>query len=125
MAKPKTAVIVDVDDKAADFLKSLLFQLQFADINKTTSFKEAIEYLTQKRPSYVFIEVDIPDMNIVDVVTEIRTVNERTKIILVADENSPADVKGAINAGASGTMQKPFNGALVKEACINAKKYVK
>jgi DNA-binding NarL/FixJ family response regulator len=122
MAKKKTAVIVDTDDNSSSFLKTILFQMQFTDINKTIHTQEAIDFLSGKKASYLFLKVDMPDIPGQEAVSKIRETNKKTKIILMADDKDSNDVRSAMEAGANGVLGRPFNAMLVQKTLQNAKK---
>lgn len=122
MTKEISAVIIDTDDKAASFLKSILFQLGVTHIEKTANYKEAVSYLTTKRSSYVFVEMDIPEANGLEILKAIREVNQKSNVILLADVIREEDVKTALSLGVNGFVQKPFNADQIKAAIKKTKK---
>lgn len=67
-------------------------------------------------PDIVFVDWRLPGINSTDFIAKLRTqkLEKRPLIIYVATENSAADIKQALSAGADSYVLKPFNREIIQ-----------
>lgn len=102
--------IVCVDDEplALRYLTSLLKEINPQNIIKTfSSSLEALEYLKNNRPDIVFLDIDMPHLNGIELARTLSGIHSRLNIILTtAYDNFALD---AFSADCSGYLLKPLN----------------
>src|SRR5262249_50389018 len=68
--------------------------------------REAIELASQKRPDIVIIDVDMPVVDGIDAIRQIRQASAGTDVIVYTNENDRDHVREALRAGARGYVLK-------------------
>jgi len=77
-----TAMIIEDDEEALSLLEIYLQAFESIElIAKTTSPQKGIRLLTKKNPDVVFLDIDMPDIDGVEVAETIRENNLRTEVI--------------------------------------------
>ena len=101
--------ILVVDD---DHLICWALQKEFAgrDISIRVKGKgaDALAALREESPDYVFLDVNLPDGNGIDLIKEIREISPTTKIIIMSADNSETNRQRAFTEGAIQFLEKPF-----------------
>lgn len=101
-------LIVDDEENIRDFLKVELELSGYAVFTSSTG-REAIEVLKNKEVDVCFLDIILPDMNGLDVLSEIRQIDSGIKVIIITALN---DLKLAVRAtrlGAYDYITKPFS----------------
>jgi len=64
----------------------------------------------------VFLDINLPDANGLDLLKEIRRISRDTKVVIISSDGSESNVRRALAAGALRFMEKPFDNSEVMEA---------
>ena len=112
--------ILAVDDEVTilDILRD-----QFADsydVDTAETAEEAMELFNQRRPDLVFLDVRLPEVDGLTLLTFLRTADPKVPIIIVTGERDVAIAAQAITAGAFGYVPKPFNLAYMEHLAAAA-----
>lgn len=77
-----TAVIIEDDEEALSLLEIYLQAFNEIElIAKTTSPQKGIQILTKKKPDIVFLDIDMPDIDGLEVAEAIRKNNLKTEVV--------------------------------------------
>jgi two-component system chemotaxis response regulator CheY len=121
MSQPQQSVNMDmriliVDDYATmlRIIKNLLGQLGFRNVDEAKSGKEALEAFNKHKYDMVISDWNMEPMSGIDLLKEVRKINQTVPFIMVTAESKPANVMTAKEAGVSNYIVKPFNAATLK-----------
>ncbi|WP_100642953.1 response regulator [Alteromonas facilis] len=89
------------------------------DIFQASTIEEALKILSGKDIQIVFLDIDLPDGNGLDIIDEIHVQHPDAGIIIVSGDSTADSVRKAITKGVKGYVVKPFNAARVSEAINN------
>lgn len=121
-AKKPTVLIVDDTPIMRSMLKQLLNNGGFSVVGDASNGHQALEMVRQHKPNVVCLDIEMPGMNGLEVLKEIKTAHEDIAVVMVTGDSQAASVQQAISGGASGYILKPFNGNKVMEAVLKASK---
>jgi two-component system, OmpR family, KDP operon response regulator KdpE len=105
-AAATTLVVIEDDPQIRRFLRTGLSAEPFRIFEAETGKAGLIEAATRK-PDLVIVDLGLPDLDGVDVVTRLREWYTRPIIILSARSNEQEKIK-ALDAGADDYLTKPF-----------------
>ena len=93
------------------------------NVNKNDCFeapdgRTAINQYKAIEPDLVFLDINLPDLNGIEVVKELKKINGSAKIVMCTSSGDEEDVRGCISAGAGDYLVKPVK----PERVINAVK---
>lgn len=69
---------------------------------------EAIEQIAAESPDLVFSDWNMPEMNGIDLLKQLRADGNQIKLGFITSENNPATRQEAMDAGATFLINKPF-----------------
>jgi two-component system KDP operon response regulator KdpE len=101
-----TLVVIEDDPQIRRFLRTGLSAEPFR-IFEADNGKEGLVEAATRKPDLVILDLGLPDMDGVDVVTRLREWYTRPIIILSARSNEQEKIK-ALDAGADDYLTKPF-----------------
>ncbi len=105
---PKTVLVVGDDQ-----LIGWALVKEFATLNFSTHIAEsgagALEALRQHPPDYLFLDVNLPDADGIELLPEIRRISPGTKIIVMSADASEFARQRAFTGGAMQFLEKPFD----------------
>ena len=101
-----TLVVIEDDPQIRRFLRTGLSAEPFRIFEADTG-KEGLVEAARRKPDLVILDLGLPDMDGVDVVTQLREWFTRPIIILSARTNEQDKIK-ALDAGADDYLTKPF-----------------
>jgi two-component system KDP operon response regulator KdpE len=108
MHEGKTNVLVVEDDAAVrNLIGTALGSHGYAFVTATTG-GEAIRTIVSSPPHIVLLDLGLPDIDGVDVITKVRTWSQ-VPIIVVSARSDDIDKIGALDAGADDYLSKPFS----------------
>lgn len=115
--KPLSILIVDDNIAARKLLRSVLAGLgQRTMINEATSGEEAIRQIKISIYHIVFLDIEMPDMNGLEVLKEILLEVPDQFVVMVSANATIDNVKKAVELGGKGFIVKPYAGEKVKAA---------
>ncbi len=79
------------------------------DVSSAGSAQEAMDSIRDSEPDVALIDVKLPDRSGVDLVGEVKSINEAIPVIMVSGYGDPKLVVAAMRAGASDYVQKPVD----------------
>ncbi len=123
-----TILLVDDQPLNISLLDRLISKLGHRTII-ATSGKNALQKLNEESIDLVLLDIAMPEMSGIEVLTEIRKTRSANElpIIMVTAENSTSVMVEAINEGANDYVTKPYNAVFLRkriEACLASQKMV-
>jgi DNA-binding NarL/FixJ family response regulator len=109
--RPYRAAIVDDSKMMRQILKQILLSVKFDVIEEIDNGSAAVEKVKNKElnPDYMFIDVEMPLLNGIDVVRKIKPIIPDCKIYMVTSHSEKEQVEELIKMGINGYIKKPFD----------------
>lgn len=110
--------VLFVDDSSfmRSILKGIILKEPYELAGEAGSGKEAVELYRELKPDLVTMDIVMPEMNGIDAVREIRSLDPEAKVIMVSAMGQQGMVIDAIQAGARDFIIKPFQPPRIQEA---------
>src|SRR6185295_2600084 len=103
----KEILLIDDDaDELEVFSEALRSVDKTIQCSQAKDLNEALEFLSYSSPAYIFIDYNMPKVNGLEVVAEIKKI-EKSKIILYSNYISEEMNREAISLGAYKCVKKP------------------
>lgn len=105
MEGDKFVLLID-DEK--DFLETITFWLSNRGYKVMTCYsgKEALEFLAKQKPYLIFLDINMPDMNGIDVLKKIREKDKKTPVIMLTAASTKERIEKTQDLGISGFFPK-------------------
>lgn len=105
------AIIVDDSKMSLQILKQILLSVDFVIVDEISNGGAAVKVLQDPAThvDYLFIDVEMPVMDGIQVVKEVRTRIPKCKIIMVTSHSDREKVQDLIQLGIDGYIKKPFD----------------
>ncbi|MDR2822911.1 MAG: response regulator [Acholeplasmatales bacterium] len=108
----KTVLIVD----DGSFMRMIIRRMfernsNYKIIGEAIDGEEAVELFKSLKPDIVTMDINMPRKNGLDALAEIMAIEKSAKVIMITSLGMEANVKKAIELGASGFVVKPFEEA--------------
>ncbi len=110
-APPRRKIVIAEDDELlAEMIRQLLVA-EGHDVIVCSDGQEALSVAKSTRPSLMILDVDMPGMSGIDVLSEMKKCgfNQRVPIMMLTARSGDEDVVGAFDLGADDYMTKPFS----------------
>ena len=108
MDTKKTILIVDDDDSTRRNLR-LIFQRMGYETETAATAKEAIEKAQVRFFNTALLDIKLPDMEGIDLLTPLKKMHPDIAVIMVTGHASLETAMRALNEGASAYITKPLN----------------
>ena len=112
----KTAIIADDSKTMRGLLTAILSSQDIDVLAEAINGAQAVELVAQHQPDIVCLDIDMPAMNGLEALREIRQKNPATKVLMITGNTRRDVVMEAVKQGAAGFVAKPFDPAKVSEA---------
>ncbi|MDD5513420.1 MAG: response regulator [Candidatus Omnitrophica bacterium] len=107
MPGPKI-LIVDDEKEICEVTKNFLGRRNY-DCYTANSGKEALEMAKQVRPELVLLDVRLGEVSGLEILPQIKALNQDTKVVMVTGLADAESVKEAKAQGALDVLAKPFS----------------
>jgi YesN/AraC family two-component response regulator len=107
-----------------EMLKLILHADEYEIAGEAANGKNAIALCASHKPGLVLLDINMPEMDGLQALQEIRKVSPASVVIMVSAEATMDRVKEAVGKGAAGFVVKPLNAANVLrkiESCFRKK----
>jgi CheY-like chemotaxis protein len=107
---PKEILLVDDDPDELEILTDALHAVdKTITCAQTKNLKEALEYLQHNSPGYIFIDLNMPTVNGMDHLSELKKISAigKSKIVLYSNYINDDIAQRALNMGAHRVIKKP------------------
>lgn len=118
---PKTVLIIEDEEDAADLFAEMMRVSGFR-VLKTTRSAPALAMMTTEKPDVVILDIMMPETSGLDILREMRVTPELEDIpvVVVSAKSMPVDIKTGMEAGAFTYLTKPVGFLELKEAVEQA-----
>ena len=105
---PKSRILV-IDDEAAirDSLRMTLEYAGYEFLGAATG-QEGLALAERESPDVVLLDIKMPGMDGMDVLTRLRSMNETTPVVMISGHGTTSTAVEAIKRGAADFLDKPF-----------------
>lgn len=101
------ALIADDDQFIRDVVRQGLDG--FCDCIEVSDGMRLVEVYKDSMPDILFLDVHLPNVNGLDLIPQIKKLDQDAFIIMLTSDSTAENVKNAVHAGAHGFIGKPFN----------------
>lgn len=108
-----SVIVVDDDNMMREMLKFILRSEDYPVIGEASNGQDAIALCAKKKPGLVLLDINMPKMDGLQALKEIRKISPATVALMVSAESTMDKVREAILIGAGGFVVKPLNSASV------------
>jgi two-component system chemotaxis response regulator CheY len=107
---PFTAMTIDDSTMMRKLLIQILRGEGFEMIAEADSGRSALEIYSTlgKKPDFIFLDVEMPEMNGIETMAELKKINPQIKVIMVTSITDESCVRTLVELGISGYVVKPF-----------------
>ncbi|MDP1678602.1 MAG: response regulator [Candidatus Nitrotoga sp.] len=112
-SEKSSVMVVDDDSMMREMLKFILRSEDYPVIGEASNGQDAIALCARKKPGLVLLDINMPKMDGMQVLEEIRKISPATIVLMVSAEATMDKVHEAIEKGADGFVVKPLNPASV------------
>lgn len=116
--RKQNVLVVDDDKLMAWTLKEKLSKEGF-EVKTAETGEEALNCVREELPDLAFVDVFLPDIDGIQILKEIRKINEEIPVVMITGHGTVDTAVTAMKLGAYDYIQKPVN---VQEVAIIAKK---
>ena len=112
-------------DDVSNMRRLLTSTLRSLDITNTldaTNSLDAIEIYKNKDIDIVFLDLNMPEVDGLEALKQIRELDTKAFVVIVSGENYVGNVKKAIALGAKGFIVKPYKFGKIQETINKFKK---
>lgn len=118
-----SVVVADDDSILRELLKAILHsEKRFKVIGEASNGLDAVALCAKLKPVLVLLDINMPRMDGLQALEEIRKINPATRVIMISAEATMDSVSQAIKKGALGFVVKPMNAATVIDKIENCLK---
>jgi len=114
MEKIKVLVADDVK-LMRSLLRSSLASFECEIIAEVENGNQVTEQVRQYHPDIVFLDINMPGKNGLDVLQEIKTEFKDMFVAMVSGHNSFNNIRRSIELGADGFVSKPYTAVKIRE----------
>ena len=120
LTSKKTAIIADDSKTMRALLTAILSNQNIDVLAEATNGAQAVELVLQHRPDITCLDIDMPGMNGLDALREIRQEIPSTKVLMITGNTKREVVMEAVKLGVIGFVTKPFDPAKISKAIMDA-----
>ena len=107
MSSPRRLVLAEDHAVLRDGLRSILAsEPDFEVAGEASDGREAIRCVSRLEPDLIILDLNMPRMNGIEAIGEIRRISPRTKVLVLTAHKSEEYVVAALRAGADGYVLK-------------------
>jgi two-component system, chemotaxis family, chemotaxis protein CheY len=107
----QTVLIADDDEIVRGLLRALLRVAGLDVVAEASGGERTLAAYRAHRPRIVCLDIDMPGMGGLEVLSQIRAMSAETIVLLISAETTSGNLQKAIADKADGVIAKPFNTA--------------
>ena len=105
----KKVLIIDDSEIMLEVLKRILSaEPEIEVIGAAKIGSDGITMFKESKPDIVFLEADIGDMDVMDIITEMHRIDSSARVILCSDPTTRDKIVPASQAGTFDFINKPY-----------------
>jgi two-component system, NarL family, response regulator NreC len=118
-ARTITLVLADDHNVMRSGLRMLLdAEADFAVLAEAADVPGAFRHVRNDRPDVLVLDLNMPGGSSIDAIRRLAPISPRTAVVVLTMEEDRAFVRGALDAGASGYVQKQAAGRELVRAAV-------
>lgn len=118
-------LIVDDDKESVEVLKTFFYTiLKQPEIIETDYGRKALDEFQHNQPNIVFLDIRLPDINGIDVLKEMKKINEPIPVVMITAYREAESVVEAFRNGAYDCLLKPFDFDHIREKIMKRLNFV-
>ena len=106
-----TVLVADDDEIVRGLLRVLLRVAGLNVVAEAANGERTLASYRALRPRIVCLDIEMPGMNGLDVLTQIRAMSAETIVLVISAETTSQNTNKAVAEKADGVIAKPFNTA--------------
>ena len=108
-------LLVDDDQASRDVLREMILRLGHQVVGEVSDGSDAVGLyrFRQSRPDLVLMDIDMPFLDGLNTITQIKKIHQNARIIVVTGTNTP--VEEIKSVGAMGVLRKPCHPETVQK----------
>ena len=110
-----TVMVADDVSMMGELLRTMLRHANCQVVASATNGEEAVRAYHRFQPDLVFLDINMPGKNGMDVLQEIMGNNPAAYVVMVSVESSMAHVRKAMELGAKAFLVKPVSASKVQQ----------
>ena len=120
-ANQKTVIVIEDEPEAAELFSEMMRVSGFRVV-KLSSSTPAMETILNEKPDVVLLDVMMPDISGLEVLNYMRREPslENIPVVVISAKGMPADIRSAMDAGATLYLTKPVGFLELKQAVDSA-----
>lgn len=103
-----TVLLADDEQFFRIVLGKMLGDAGFTVVAEAADGEEAVNRFRESAPDLVFMDIYMPNKSGIEATRDIVAINPRAKILICSGTGYEDDINAALQAGARGTIFKPF-----------------
>lgn len=104
-----SVLMVEDEAEMRDLLRNTLSRIGIGRVGEAIDGKSALEAYVEDRYDIITLDIGLPDMDGLSVMTAIKRLNKDAFIVLVTADDSIESIQKAISSGANGYVVKPYS----------------
>ena len=102
--------VLIVDDEAffRKVLRDVLEKIGFTVVAEAANGNEAVEQFRAHRPHVTIMDIYMPEKNGIDATRDMVAIDPNAKVLVASASDYDCDTQAAFDAGAKGSLLKPF-----------------
>ena len=114
-----TVMVADDVSMMGELLRTMLRQANCQVVASATNGEDAVRAYHRFQPDLVFLDINMPGKNGMDVLQEIMGNNPSAYVVMVSVESSVTHVRKAMELGAKAFLVKPVSASKVQQLVRN------
>lgn len=115
----KKIMVIDDESGVCDILKRVLEKEKFSVIVSNDP-EEAIEAVYKEKPECVLLDIKMPKMDGIDVLSKIKSFDQNIKVIMITGYGNIENAMESMKLGAYDYITKPFDLEFIKNLVTRA-----
>ena len=115
-------LVVDDVQVMRSLLISSLRMLNIHNVQEAHDAQSALKIFSKGKIDIVFLDINMPDVNGLELIKQLRSLNPSVFTIMVSGESSLDNVKQSLALGAKGFIVKPYTSGRIKAMIDKYKK---
>jgi DNA-binding NarL/FixJ family response regulator len=101
-------LVVDDHEPFRKLIRSLLENSLVSIVGQASDGLEAVHKAALLQPDLILLDIDLPKLNGIRAAEQIREIAPQSKLLLLAQDNSPEVIQAALNIDVVGYLHKTF-----------------
>lgn len=114
MKRNPTAIVADDISMMGELLRTMLRQTDREVVASATNGEEALRAYHRHQPDMIFLDINMPGTNGMEVLAEIMANNPAACVVMVSVESSREYVRKAMELGAKSFLVKPVSASNIQ-----------